>query len=95
VEPDPSCRTDFVLGRTFIEIEMEGQAPLKSEIEMPLGSPFRPMTYEACAEKFLKSASASVNPAARSQLEALIESVSHLEDLTDMTALIPFLAGKA
>jgi 2-methylcitrate dehydratase PrpD len=92
VEPDPSLRTDFVLGRTIVEIEIEGQDPLKGEIEMPLGSPFRPMTYEACAEKFLKSAAASVKPPDRSKLETLIEQVSHLEDLKDITALIPFLA---
>lgn len=94
VESDPSLRTDFVLGRTTVEMEIEGQAPLKGEIEMPLGSPFRPMTYEACAEKFLKSAAASVSPPDEGKLEMLIDRVSHLEDLEDITALIPFLAEK-
>jgi len=78
----------------MVEIEIEGQTPLKGEIEMPLGSPFRPMTYEACAEKFLKSASASVNPPDKGKLEMLIESVSRLEEVKDITALILFLAGK-
>jgi 2-methylcitrate dehydratase PrpD len=66
---------------------------VKGEIEMPLGSPFRPMTYEACAEKFLKSAAASVNPPDKNELATLIEWVSHLEDLEDITAVIPLLAG--
>jgi 2-methylcitrate dehydratase PrpD len=94
VEPDPSLRTDFVLGRTIVEIETNGEAPLRGEIEMPLGSPFRPMTYEACAGKFMKSAAASVNPPDKSELEMLIDWVSHLEDLEDITAVIPLLAGK-
>ena len=94
VEPDQSLRTESVLGRTVMEIEMEGQASLKGEIEMPLGSPSRPMTYDACAEKFFKSASASINPPGRSKLEALIELVSHLEESKDITAIIPFLAEK-
>jgi 2-methylcitrate dehydratase PrpD len=94
VEPDPSLRTDFVLGRTIVEIETNGEAPLSGEIEMPLGSPFRPMTYEACAGKFMKSAAASVNPPDKSELEMLIDWVSRLEDLEDITAVIPLLAGK-
>ena len=94
VEPDQSLRTESVLGRTVMEIELEGQASLKGEIEMPLGSPSRPLTDDACAEKFLKSASASVNPPDRSKLEALIELVSHLEESKDITAIIPFLAEK-
>jgi hypothetical protein len=52
------------------------------------------MTYDACAEKFFKSASASINPPGRSKLEALIELVSHLEESKDITAIIPFLAEK-
>ena len=94
VEPDQSCRTDFVLGRTFMEIEMEGQESVKDEIEMPLGSPFRPMTYDSCAEKFIKSASVSVNPPDKSKLEALVDLVSHLDKSKDITAIIPFVAEK-
>jgi hypothetical protein len=35
-----------------------------------------------------------VNPPDKGKLETLIESVSRLEEAKDITALIPFLAGK-
>ncbi|OPX33689.1 MAG: hypothetical protein B1H12_11410, partial [Desulfobacteraceae bacterium 4484_190.2] len=91
VEPDPSLRTDFVLGRTVMEIDLEDQPSLKQEIELPLGNPSKPMEYEACTEKFLKSASYSVNPLQTERLEKLIEKVSRLEDLQDVSVLMPYL----
>lgn len=91
VEPDPSLRTDFVLGRTVMEIELAGQSPVKGEIDLPLGNPSRPMTYEACASKFLKCAYYSVHPLEKRRLEELIEMVSHLEDIPDVSILIPYL----
>jgi len=91
VESDPSLRTDFVLGRTVMEIDMEGQPSLKQEIDLPLGNPSRPMKYGACAEKFIKCASYSVNPLQKARLEELIEKVSRLEDLPDVSALISYL----
>ncbi len=91
VEPDPSLRTDFVLGRTVMEIELAGQSPVKGEIDLPLGNPSRPMTYEACASKFLKCAYYSVHPLEKRRLEELIEMVSRLEDIPDVSILIPYL----
>ncbi len=91
VEPDPSLRTDFVLGRTLMEIELVGRSPVKGEIDLPLGNPSRPMTYEACASKFLKCAHYSVRPLEKTRLEELIEMVSRLEDIPDVSILIPYL----
>jgi 2-methylcitrate dehydratase PrpD len=91
VEPDPSLRTDFVLGRTLMEIELAGQSPVKGEIDLPLGNPSRPMTYEACASKFLKCTYYSVRPLDKRRLEELIEMVSRLEDIPDVSILIPYL----
>ncbi|OGP78121.1 MAG: hypothetical protein A2V86_02970 [Deltaproteobacteria bacterium RBG_16_49_23] len=91
VEPEPSLRTDFVLGRTVMEIEMEGQPSLKREIDLPLGNPCRPMKFDAIAAKFLKCASYSVRPLEKSRLEGLIEAISRLEDLPDVSLLISHL----
>lgn len=91
VEPDPSLRTTFVLGRTVMEIETEEQSILRREIDSPLGSPSRPMAYNACAEKFIKCTAYSVNALEEEKIEELIEKVSHLEDLDDVSALIAYL----
>jgi 2-methylcitrate dehydratase PrpD len=91
VEPDPSLRTDFVLGRTVMEIDLEGQPSLKQEIELPLGNPSKPMKYEACAEKFRKCTLYSVNPLQATCVEELIEKVSLLQDLQDVSILMSYL----
>jgi len=91
VVPDPSLRTESVLGRTVMEIDTEGESTLQHEMEAPLGSPSRPMEYDACAEKFMKCASYSVNPLQAERLQELIEKVSHLEDLDDVSALMVHL----
>lgn len=94
VEPDPSLRTDLVLGRTVMEIEMEGGSTLMQEIESPLGSPSRPMEYADCAAKFIKSASHSVRPLKKESLERLIKTVSRIEEIEDVSLLIPCLTGE-
>ena len=91
VVPDPFLRTESVLGRTVMEIDIEGESTLQQEMESPLGSPSRPMEYDACAEKFMKCASYSVNPLQAERLQELIEKVSHLEDLDDVSALMVHL----
>ena len=91
IEPDVSLRTDSALGRTAMEIDLEGQPALKGEVASPPGSPERPMTYEACAEKFMKCATYSVKPVERTRLEELIEMVSRLEDLQDVAVPVSYL----
>ncbi len=91
VEPDPLLRTDLVLGKTQIEIESEGQPALKQTIELPLGNPARPMDYEACAEKFIKSAAYSVKPIESARLQEVIAMVADMENLQDVTPLMGFL----
>ena len=91
VESDPSLRTDFVLGRTVMEIDLEGQPSLKQEIELPLGNPSHPMKYDACAEKFRKCTLYSANPLQAACVEELIEKVSQLQDLQDVSVLMSYL----
>lgn len=91
VEPDPLLRTDIVLGKTQIEIELEGHPTLKQTIELPLGNPARSMDYEACAEKFIKCAAYSVKPIETARLQEVIAMVADMEDLQDVTPLMGFL----
>ena len=92
IEPDPLLRTDYVLGKTQIEIEQEGHAPLKQTIELPLGNPARPMEYEACAEKFIKCAAYSVKPVETARLQEVIAMVDDMDNLQDVTPLMGFLS---
>lgn len=91
VEPDPALRTDFVLGKTVMEVETEDRSLLKKEIELPLGNPSRPLGYDACAVKFLKCARYAVRPSEKSRLEELIAIVSRLEEIPDVSMLVSYL----
>lgn len=91
VEADSSLRTDSVLGKTVLEIDREGGSPLKGETGLPLGSPSRPMGFDAVAAKFLKCAPYAVRPLQKGPLEELIEKVSRLENLADVSPLISHL----
>jgi 2-methylcitrate dehydratase PrpD len=91
IEPDPLLRTDSVLGKTQIEIELEGHPTLKQTIELPLGNPARPMEYEACAEKFIKCATYSAKPIETARLQEVIAMVADMENLQDVTPLMGFL----
>jgi 2-methylcitrate dehydratase PrpD len=91
VEPDPLLRTELVLGRTEIEIELDKLPALKRTIELPLGNPERPMDFDACAAKFIKSADYAVHPIAAARLKKIIAMVSSLEELEDVATLISHL----
>jgi 2-methylcitrate dehydratase PrpD len=89
VESDDSLRiTNSVLGRTVMEIDLEGQGALKQEIEMPLGNPSRPFQYDACVNKFMKCSSYSVRPLEKTKLEKVTAMVSELESVQDVSLLV-------
>lgn len=91
IEPDPSMRTDFAVGKTMMQIEFEGSPTIKHEIDLPLGSPSRPMRYETCVEKFLKCAPYSIRPLENNRIKELAEMVSRLEDVPNVSTLISYL----
>ena len=70
-----------------MEVEFEGFPSVKKEIELPLGNPSYPMTCGACEEKFRKCACYSVRSMETGRLENLIEMISRLEDLADVSVL--------
>ncbi len=88
VEPDPVMRTDSVLGRTRLEITKQDGVAVDGEIEFPLGSPHRPLSYEACAAKVLKCAEAAVRPPGTGAIHRLVEQVAEMEKLADVSVLM-------
>ena len=91
VEADPQLRTDSVLGRTILQITTRDGKKLEGEIEHPLGSPERPLSFEACSQKFRKSSKFAVHPPDDAALERFISRLSHLEELDDVAVIIPEL----
>jgi 2-methylcitrate dehydratase PrpD len=88
VEPDPALRTDVVLGRTLVEMVSEDGAVVSGDIEHPLGSPQRPLSYDDCAAKLRKCAEYAVQSPSTDKLDRLIDRVRHLEVLDDVSVLM-------
>ncbi len=84
---DPGLSTDFVLGRTILEVEVEGHEPVSLDTELPPGNPSKPMNLADCAEKVQKCASFSINPPKADDLSRFITRVNQLEDLDDVACL--------
>jgi len=84
---DPELLTDFVLGRTTLEIELEGREPVRLDTELPLGNPSKPMSFDDCVEKVQKCAAFSIEPPESEDLSRFITRVGQLEDLDDVACL--------
>jgi 2-methylcitrate dehydratase PrpD len=94
VEPDASLRTESVLGRTILEIDIPGQEKIKGEMVSPLGSPERPMSWEDCGAKLMKCANYAFYPPERNRLKELIDRVECLEEVEDVSVLFLYLQGE-
>ncbi|OGK84577.1 MAG: hypothetical protein A2X52_12110 [Candidatus Rokubacteria bacterium GWC2_70_16] len=93
VEPDPAMRTDLVVGRTEVTIEAEGQPPWRQAVEHPLGGARRPLSPEACREKFLAAGAHCVRPLDPARLKQIVEMTARLEALDDVSHLARLLGG--
>lgn len=86
--PDPALRTDSAVGRTVMTVERKGAPAWTESLNDPLGSPSRPLSYEACVDKLKKCTPYAANTLSPDKLEALVSRVRQLEDLDDVSALI-------
>ncbi|MGD0658611.1 MAG: MmgE/PrpD family protein [Syntrophorhabdales bacterium] len=77
----------------IMEVEVAGVPSVRREIDLPLGKPSYPMASGACEEKFRKCANYSVSPIEAGRLNELIEMISRLDNLPDVSVLSPWLAG--
>ncbi|MBW2368125.1 MAG: MmgE/PrpD family protein [Deltaproteobacteria bacterium] len=91
---DESLRTDGVLGRTKMQIDVVDGNHITGEIAFPLGNPKRPMTFSDCSEKLKKCAAHALLPLGRKSLETLIDRIDEMEDMEDVSTLFDSLCGE-
>jgi 2-methylcitrate dehydratase PrpD len=91
VEPVPELRSESVLGHTEVSIECTNNAVYNRKITFPKGSPERPMSYDDCANKFMKCIPYSFNPIRSDNADEVIDKVSNLEKLKDISELLSCL----
>jgi 2-methylcitrate dehydratase PrpD len=87
VSLDPAMRRADKIEPTRVEITTKGGNIFSKVIEHPLGSPERPMTYDDVARKFRGCA----NTLKDDQLDKVVELVSRLEKVEDISAIFSLL----
>lgn len=75
-----------------VEILTTGGTRYREECNVSLGHPDNPMTYEQRLSKFLDCTSAAATPLDRDKAMQIVETVSQLEALDDIGALMKLLA---
>lgn len=58
------------------------------QVNHPSGSPENPLSYQQCTQKFRNCASHSVKPVSREVTDKVIQSVSKLDEMDDITEII-------
>ena len=92
VELDHSLdRTDRIPPGKLKIITKSGQAYTK-QVDDPLGSPERPMSFDDCAKKFRDCSSYPVSRLSNKQIEKVIELVGQFEQLKDVGEIMKVLS---
>jgi 2-methylcitrate dehydratase PrpD len=99
VQPDALAFTDRMdhsiddaLGHSAVlELVLESGENLVGRVDVPLGSPAKPMSQEQIVAKFLDCARFASAPIATSRLEQVIDLVGRLEQIDDVRALTELL----
>ena len=74
-----------------VELTLQSSETVSSRVDVPLGSPAKPMSRQQIIEKFLDCARYASGPISQSRLEQAIEVVDRLERAPDVRALTALL----
>lgn len=88
VRMDQNLNSDTGTPPGKVEVRLKDGRILLEEVDSPLGSPQRPMSYEECVQKFMMCAS-GILPAER--VERTAQMVQSLEGLDDVRELVKLL----
>jgi len=74
-----------------LEIIMKGGQAFMKQVDDPLGSPERPMSFDDCARKFGDCSSYPTNKWPDKRIERIIELIRQLEQVKDIREIIKLL----
>ena len=84
---DEGMRTDKVVGCTRIQIERRDGKTVTLVSDDPSGSPTKPLDYDKCADKFRALAANAIKPLEACQIEEIVDLVSRLDTLDDVSVI--------
>jgi len=91
VELNPSLNRPDKIPPGKLEIIMKGGQAFMKQVDDPLGSPERPMSFDDCARKFRDCSSYPANKLTDKRIERIIELIRQLEQVKDIREIIKLI----
>jgi 2-methylcitrate dehydratase PrpD len=93
VDPSMAGRENS-FGRGRVEVELRDGRRLENETEIPLGHPDNPLSWEDIVAKFHRGAEACAPEISAAGAAKVVERVTDLESMGDVSELLELLAGE-
>jgi 2-methylcitrate dehydratase PrpD len=94
VELDPSLGRPDKIPPGKLDVAMKNGEVYSKQVNDPLGSPERPMSFDDCARKFRDCLSHSPNDFSNQKIENVIEFIRYLETARNIEEITKLLAAK-
>jgi 2-methylcitrate dehydratase PrpD len=88
IDPDIEKSEPERMGTSIVRIRTKNGKEYSKRLEHPIGYPENPFTWSYAVQKFRKCCAYSAVPLPDGIVDDLIRTVSHLEELDDVTAII-------
>jgi 2-methylcitrate dehydratase PrpD len=88
---DPGLNSPLGIEPARVTVTMKDGAVYSEQVQHPLGSPERPMSFQDCVRKFEDCVSFSGNRLTQQQVKEVIDLVGELENLKDVRQIIGLL----
>ena len=79
------------VGPSIVEVRLHNGKTLTRRVDYCKGHPKNPMQFDDCAEKFRRCAAFAAKPLPAQSVNAVIDTVAHLEQIDDIGRLLALL----
>lgn len=90
-EYNPKLTSHGAFGTGIVRISTKKRKVFTKQVDYPLGSPERPLSFDDCAQKFFDCASYAIKPISKDKLERIVELTKQLELLNDLDEIIQLI----
>jgi 2-methylcitrate dehydratase PrpD len=89
---DNDCQSELIIGSAIMEIKTKSGKTFTKAIQFPRGNPNNPVAMDEVIEKFLKCTNYSIRSFSKEHINKIIDILSSLEQLDNITLLTQLLA---
>ena len=92
VEIDPTLNRTDVIEPAHVRVTLTNGDCYVEQVELPTGTPSKPLSFADCERKFLDCVAHAKNPRSLENATDLVELVAELENVRDVKSLVDLLA---